>query len=481
MKLNKIMSIGIIVLMILSCLALAMPQVKATTYYNITVSSDNGAMTFSPINSTQQLYGNWIQQVESGTDIYFSIKINYGYILDTVLVDGTNVTVTGGVNGFWQVYFNDVTESHTLSVNTLNNNIYVQFNTYVVGGNGTIHWFDTSNQYIINSHVLGSFNVLYGHMIQFNAIPDEGYIFSNFTITASNMYIVLSTNPISFVVTGNFNITAQFVYAPVVFTYTLSPDYQAIYKYSNIEYYQNGVVYQFGNWSLLSNPTYTFTGNIYFTHNGYVRAGNGVFWVEETDISVDSTIAITGVYNHYYLSGINAPYFGSFNNSFNYNLYGANSNGTFNFLTGIMFSFYTGAYLPTTVTYEGIKVHWYLNNGAYGVCSYNVTYNLGTNINNIPTPTPIIPIGAYGGFTFNILAIIFFFLVFILPLGYKFGNIGMFVGLIFSLIICVMVNLIPNWCIYLVGLGLILIVWQTVGSRFGVGIPQISHRDNGES
>jgi hypothetical protein len=295
------------------------------------------------------------------------------------------------------------------------------------------------------------------------------------------MYVVLSTNPLVFVATGNFNITAQFVYAPVVFTYTISPDYQAIYKYSNIEYYSNGVVYQFGNWTLLQNVVYVFTGNIYFTDNGYVRAGDGRYNVTFTPVSSDYNIIQYGIYS---TTG-DILFINSLGGIYNHQAIFDNLQfikGTI--IVGVAGSWGLGVVPQSTIMYQGIKVYWQLTNGTYGISSYRVTYGLGTNITAVPTPNygGVNDIGGYNvSFTFNILMVIFFFLVFILPLGYKFGNTGMFIGLIFSLIICTMLNLIPSWCIYLVGLGLILIVWQTVGSRFGVAIPQIPHKDNGES
>jgi hypothetical protein len=209
------------------------------------------------------------------------------------------------------------------------------------------------------------------------------------------------------------------------------------------------------NWIMKQQQSYNYLGIV--IEGGFITM-IGNYSVYSTGLSIDSDVAVTGIYSVSSLNNVNF-----YSGSIIFNFFPRNS---------------------ATLAYEGIRIDFNLTDGNSGTVTYSLMWQLAT----VPTPIPKQTFNpphlaeSWFGLTDmvlvgNIIVLMMIFLMIMLPLAYYFGNIGLFLGLMFATIATLFSGLMPLWGAILLFLGIFLLVWQQFGSNLGMpSVPQIPVR-----
>lgn len=163
----------------------------------------------------------------SGTSVTAIASANSGYVF-------TNWTENGNVVSTSANYTFAITGNRTLVANFA----IITYSITTNGNNGSVA--ATPNQAAYNS----------GSSVQLTATPNTGYVFTGWSGDASG-----SANPLTVVMNGNKNITANF--AATAFTLTVTAVNGTVAKNPNAATYNSGSVVQL---TAAANPGYSFTG-----------------------------------------------------------------------------------------------------------------------------------------------------------------------------------------------------------------------------
>ena len=262
------------------------------TYNTFTVASTSDFYSFiSPLGANI---------VTQGGAIAFSYYATSGYQINSVLVDGVSV----GITGYYD--FTNVQANHAIYVSSVpiaQSDILV---TFVNSTGGNIQWTDEGTTPLPPINPTQGNDGVYGFPVGTNlviqAFPNTiaGYRFNNFTVTNGSDNGAITTNPISLAVESSFTITAYFDYTPTA-------TYEVMVSNSN-----GGQL----TWHDLTNGTTGGQGNYYFTigqqvnftaapYSGYFFQGlystwgllNGVTAIPYTTLVINRAFNITALFS----------------------------------------------------------------------------------------------------------------------------------------------------------------------------------------
>lgn len=179
-------------------------RVSSTQYYQVSESHDYNTF-ISPVGTST---------INSGNSVTYYYHAFTGYQINLVVVDGSNVAITGSYT------FSNIHANHVINVQSgliPQSNILITFANMTGGGLG---WTDYGQGPLppLNPTMggAGTFGFPVGENVRVQAFPDSvhGYIFANMTIVSDSG--ITSTNSTIYDVTVStaFAITAYFNYVP---------------------------------------------------------------------------------------------------------------------------------------------------------------------------------------------------------------------------------------------------------------------------
>jgi hypothetical protein len=194
---NELIIILIIVLFVTSC-TFGISSVKATTYYNVTISNDGNGSIFLHVNAdpAQYYFSSGTHSYPSGTAVRFTATPKTGYHFAYFSFSG----ISNGKTSVNPLY-TTILSSFSIEAHFVQDTVYYNINI-----NSSSHG-SMSIYYNGNTYFSGTISVLAGSEITLQSIPDDGYAFYQFILGSA----VFNSDPFSIFASGDMTITPYFI------------------------------------------------------------------------------------------------------------------------------------------------------------------------------------------------------------------------------------------------------------------------------